>query len=118
MTFASYPGAKPDSTVPGDAPAPVTGPFIQHKLLEKLKDTAKNNNIKINIELSSRGTGTDTDEVEIARDGVPCVLVGLPLSYMHTTVETVQLDAIKECGRLAAAFAADIEEGWDKDLWI
>ena len=118
VTFANYPGAKPDSTVPADAPAPVTGPFIQHKLLSKLKDTAKNNGIKINVELSERGTGTDTDEVEIAHDGVPCVLVGLPLSYMHTTVETVQIDAIRECGRLAAAFAADIEEGWDKDLWI
>lgn len=117
VTFAGFPGAKPDSTVPADAPAPVTGPFIQHKLLDRLKDTAKNHSIKINIELSERGTGTDTDEVEIARDGVPCVLVGLPLSYMHTTVETVQIDAIKESGRLAAAFAADIEEGWDTDLW-
>lgn len=117
VTFANYPGAKPDSTVPADAPAPVTGPFIQHKLLQRLKDVAKNNNVKINVELSERGTGTDTDEVEAARGGVPCVLVGLPLSYMHTTVETVQIEAIRECGRLAAAFAADIEEGWDTDLW-
>ncbi len=118
VTQASYPGAKPDSTVPADAPALTIGPFIQHKLLQKLKDTAKDNGIKVNLELAERGTGTDTDEVEIARDGVPCVLVGLPLSYMHTTVETLQLDVIKQCGRLAAAYAADIEEGWDTDLWI
>jgi endoglucanase len=118
VTFASYPGAKPDSTVPLDAPAPVCGAYIQHKLLERLKDTAKNNNIKINMELSPGYTGTDADDVQIARDGVPTLLVGLPLSYMHTSVETVDLNAIRECGRLAAAFAADIEEGWDKDLWI
>ena len=117
VTFAKYPGAKPEDTVPADAPAPVSGPFLQHKLLSKLKDTAKNNNVKINIEISPRGTGTDADDVNIARDGVPSVLVGLPLSYMHTTVETVDLTAVRECGRLAAAFAADIEEGWDTDLW-
>lgn len=117
VTLANYPGAKPDTTVPLDAPAPVCGPFIQPKLLQKLKDVAKNNNVKINLELSERGTGTDTDDVQIARSGVPCVLVGLPLSYMHTTVETVDLHALSECGRLAAAFAAELGEGWDTDLW-
>ena len=117
VTFANYPGAKPDSTLPLDAPAPVCGPFIQPRLLEKLKTVAKDNNIKINLELSARGTGTDTDDVQIARAGVPCVLVGLPLSYMHTTVETVDLHTVSECGRLAAAFCAAIVEGWDTDLW-
>jgi endoglucanase len=118
VTLASYPGAKPDTTVPPDAPAPACGPYIQHKLLDKLKDVAKQNGVKINLELCPRGTGTDTDDVQIARGGVPCVLVGLPLSYMHTTVELVELNAVRECGRLAAAFAAAIEEGWDTDLWI
>ncbi|MFH1880171.1 MAG: M20/M25/M40 family metallo-hydrolase [Bacillota bacterium] len=117
VTFANYPGAKPATTVPPDAPAPVCGPFIQHKLFAKLKDVAKNNNIKINPELSSRGTGTDTDDIQIARDGVPCVMVGLPISYMHTTVELVDVNAVRECGRLAALFAAELEEGWDTDLW-
>ncbi len=117
VTFANYPGARPDTTVPPDAPAPACGPFIQPKLLEKLKDTARQNGIKYNLELTPRSTGTDTDNIQIARGGVPCVLVGLPLSYMHTTVETVYLNAVTECGRLTAAFCASIEEGWDTDLW-
>ncbi len=117
VTFANYPGAKPDSTVPADAPAPVCGPFIQPKLLSILKDVAKKNGVKINMELSERSTGTDTDDIQIARGGIPCVLVGLPLSYMHTTVETLDLHAADECARLAALFCAEITEGWDTDLW-
>ena len=117
VTFANYPGAKPDTTVPADAPAPVCGPYIQPKLLSILKDTAKKNGVKINMELSERYTGTDTDDIQTARGGIPCVLVGLPLSYMHTTVETLDLHAADECARLAALFCAEITEGWDTDLW-
>lgn len=117
VTFANYPGAKPDVTLPPDAPAPVCGPFIQPKLLDTLKDVAKKNGIKFNIELAPRGTGTDTDELQIARGGVPCVLVGLPLGYMHSTVELLDVNAAEECARLTAAFCAEIEEGWDTDLW-
>ena len=117
VTHAAYPGARPDTTVPLDAPAATMGPLIQPKLLQKLKDVARENGIKMNIELAERYTYTDTDDIQIARDGVPCVLVGVPLNYMHTTAELGDTGAIAECGRLAAAFAAAIEEGWDTDLW-
>jgi tetrahedral aminopeptidase len=117
VTFSNYPGAKPDTTLPPDRPALSCGPFVQHKLLDKLKDIAKKNGVKYSIELCPRGTGTDADDIQIARGGVPCVLAGLPVSYMHTTVELLDVNTVSECGRLAAAFAAEIEEGWDTDLW-
>ncbi len=117
VTFANYPGAKPDTTLPPAAPAPVCGPLIQPRLLDMLKDVAKKNGIQYNIELSPRGTGTDTDQLQIARGGVPCVLVGLPLGNMHSTVELLHVNAATECARLTAAFCAEIEEGWDTDLW-
>jgi tetrahedral aminopeptidase len=117
VTHAAYPGAKPDTTVPLAAPAAVAGPFIQHKLLERLKGVAKDSGIKLSVEVSERSTYTDTDDIQIAREGVPCVLVGVPLNYMHTTVELGDMNTIAECGRLTAAFAAAIEEGWDTDLW-
>ena len=117
VTFANYPGAKPDTTLPPDAPAPACGPYIQPKLLQKLKDVAGKNGIQINPELCPHYTGTDTDEIQTARGGVPCVTVGLPLGYMHTTVELLDVRAAEECARLTAAFCAEIEEGWDTDLW-
>ena len=62
-------------------------------------------------------TGTDTDDVQVARAGIPCVLIDLPLKYMHTTVELLDMDVIRECGRLLAHFLCDIDERWDEDLW-
>ena len=118
VSHATIPASRADTTVPLDAPAATYGPYIQHKLLARLQKTAANHGIKLNMEHANRSTGTDTDNVQIAREGVPCVLIDLPLKYMHTTVELLDMNAIRECGRLVAHFAAEIEEGWDDSLWI
>lgn len=118
VTHATIPQSRPDTTVPLDAPALTYGPFIQHKLLERLKAAAREHGVKINTEMAARGTGTDTDMIQIAREGVPCVLIDLPLKYMHTTVELLDTRVLAECGRLLAHFLSDLTEGWDKDLWI
>ncbi|MDD3411157.1 MAG: M20/M25/M40 family metallo-hydrolase [Eubacteriales bacterium] len=117
VSHAPIPASRPDTTVPLDAPAATYGPYIQHKLLERLLATAKSHGVKLNTEHAARWTGTDTDEVQIAREGIPCVLIDLPLKYMHTTVELLDMNAIRECGRLAAHFAAELDEGWDAELW-
>lgn len=117
VSHAPIPASRPDTTVPLDAPAATYGPFIQYKLLARLQETASKNGIRLNTEQAERSTGTDTDNVQIAREGVPCVLIDLPLKYMHTTVELLDMNAIRECGRLCALFASEIDEGWDDELW-
>lgn len=117
VTHAAIPQSRPDTAVPLDAPAATYGPYIQHKLLERLKGTAKAHGVKLNTEHAARATATDTDEIQIARAGVPCVLIDLPLKYMHTTVELLDMNVMRECGRLLAHFLSDLDEGWDKDLW-
>jgi tetrahedral aminopeptidase len=118
VSHATIPASRPDTTVPLNAPAATYGPYIQYKLLERLKAAAKAHGVKLNLEQAERATGTDTDLVQISREGVPCVLIDLPLQYMHTTVELLDLSALSECGRLVAHFAAEIDEGWDDGLWI
>ena len=76
--------------MPLDAPAATYGPLIQHRLLARLQDTAANNGLKLNLEQAERLTHTDTDNVQIAREGIPSLLIDLPLKYMHTTVELVE----------------------------
>lgn len=117
VSHATIPQSRPDTTVPVDAPAATYGPYVQHKLLDRLKDTAKAHGVKLNTEHSARYTGTDTDEVQVAREGIPCVLIDLPLKYMHTTVETLDMKVIDECGRLLAHYLSDFEEGWLDGLW-
>ena len=90
---------------------------MQHRLLERLKQTAKENGMKLSGEHAERWTGTDADDVQIARAGIPCVLLSLPVKYMHTTVELLDMDTLSECGRLLALFLAGIDEKWEDGLW-
>jgi len=52
-----------------------------------------------------RATGTDADAVHLSRGGVPTGLVSIPIRYMHSPVELVQLDDVQACARLIAAAA-------------
>ena len=54
----------------------------------------------------------------LARAGIPTVLLSLPLKYMHTTVETIDLAALREGGRVIAHFLSELNAGWEDDLWI
>jgi len=118
VCHATIPGSRPDTTCDIDSLCAAEGPFIQPKLFKRLMDTAKEHGIKVQTEVDPSFTGTDTDELQISRAGVPCVLLSLPLKYMHTAVETIDLNALKEGGRLIAHFLAELDASWEDDLWI
>ncbi len=48
------------------------------------------------VELTPRGTGTDADKMRFSGKGVPVALMSLPLRYMHSPSEVVNLDDIQE----------------------
>lgn len=118
VDHATIPGSRPDTTVDLDSLCATIGPFIQPKLLDRLLDCAKRHHVKLQTAVSARSTYTDADEVGGSRAGIPTVLLSLPLKYMHTTVETINLDALTEGGRVIAHFLSELDEGWEEDLWI
>ena len=61
--------------------------------------------IPYTVAASGRHTGTDADAMHLAAGGVPCGLIGLPLRYMHSPVEMVDLADIENSARLIAAAA-------------
>lgn len=117
VCHATIPSSRPDTTVPVDAPAISAGPYLQHKLVKRLQDTAKAHSIKVNGEIASRRTYTDADQIQIVRTGIPSALIDIPLKYMHTSVEVLDMNVIRESGRLLAHFLSELDEGWDNDLW-
>jgi endoglucanase len=46
-----------------------------------------------------------------SRGGIPCGGIGVPLRYMHSPVEMVQLDDVANAARLIAAFARRLSAG-------
>ncbi len=100
VTFATdAPGSNPkkDGVVNlGGGPVISIGSQINKKINDLLKETAKVNDYKLQVELTPRGTGTDADKMRFAGKGVPVALVSLPLRYMHSPSEVVNLDDIQE----------------------
>jgi putative aminopeptidase FrvX len=75
-------------------------PAVHNILLDKIIDTAKKNDIKVQLQAAARSTGTDTDAFAFSNGGVPSALISLPLRYMHTTVETVHRSDVEACIKL------------------
>lgn len=71
----------------GDGPGLTYAPSVHQKLLRLVTDAAMVNGIPFQRQASSRSTGTDTDAFAYSNQGVPTVLISIPLRYMHTTVE-------------------------------
>lgn len=117
VCHADTPGAPQGSTVKIDALAIGRGPYLHPMLFDKLSEVAKENNITLQPEVMPRSTSTDADALSGARAGVPTALLELPLRYMHTTVETISLDVLKQGGRLLSAFAAAVDASWEDELW-
>lgn len=89
----------------GSGPVISRGSNLNATMFELLHETAEAEKIPFTVEASARATGTDADAVHISRGGVPTALVSVPIRYMHSPVELVQIDDIHACARLIAATA-------------
>lgn len=101
VTFGKGPGANDENTFDlGSGPAIDLGPNVHPGLYKALQDTAEALEMNVNTGTHSRYSGTDAFGLQIARDGVPTGLVGIPLRYMHTMVESLDLKDVERTGRL------------------
>ena len=117
VCHAETPGAPANSTSKITSLVTSTGPFLNPFLEKKLEETAKDNGVELQVSVDPRWTGTDADELTVTRAGVPSVLLSLPIKYMHTNVETLDMHAVTEGGRLLALYLAGVEGGWEDELW-
>jgi putative aminopeptidase FrvX len=93
----------------GSGPVIERGSIISPTVFELLHDTAEAEGIPFTVAASARSTGTDADAVHISRAGVPTGVVSIPLRYMHSPVELVQLDDVEATAKLIAAFARRLD---------
>ena len=89
----------------GSGPVIERGSTLHPAVSELLIETAEKEAIPYTLAASARATGTDADAIHISRGGVPTGLVSVPLRYMHSPVEMVQLDDVQNAAKLIAAFA-------------
>lgn len=117
VCHADTPGAPPNSTSKIESLVSSKGPFLNPFMEKKMEETAKENGVELQIAIDASYTATDADKLSIARSGVPTVLLSLPIKYMHTNVETLDMHALTEGGRLLAHYLAKVDESWEDELW-
>jgi endoglucanase len=89
----------------GTGPVLTRGSTLDPRVFELLHAAAEEEGIPFTVAATARYTGTDADAVHISRGGVPTGVVSIPLRYMHSPVEMVQLDDVENAAKLIAAFA-------------
>jgi endoglucanase len=94
----------------GKGPGLAIGGNIHPGLRKRLTETADKYGIPYQTDVAPGPTGTDARAMQITRDGIPTLLVSIPLRYMHTSVETLDLRDIHHSARLIAHFINSIKE--------
>ncbi len=119
VTFASGPGTPSHRAYElGYGITLGMGPNIHPGLHKAFKELADHLEIPYKVEVTGPHSGTDAYAMQVAAEGIPTMMVGIPLRYMHTPVEVVSLKDITRTGRLLAEFAASLDtEFMSKLAW-
>ncbi len=97
----------------GKGPVLTYGPAVHNNLLNLIIKTAEDKKIPFQRSAASRSTGTDTDAFAYSTGGVASALISLPLRYMHTTVESVHKDDVKNVIKLIFETLQKIKDNHD-----
>ncbi len=112
MTFeSSQPGV--DVVEVGDVPfgsgVNITlGAVVNPGLNALLLSTAEKHQIKTSISINPKLTGTDADATALFGKGTPSAALSVPVRYMHSPNEMVQISDIEDCINLIVQFVLDL----------
>ena len=91
------------------------GPNLHPNMSGRLTELAEKYEIPYSIDVDGGNTGTDAWTIQVARTGIATGLLSIPLRYMHTSVETIDMRDVQATADLIGKFIADFDmdlEGW------
>lgn len=97
----------------GSGPVISRGATLSPAVFELLVEAAEAEGIPYTLAASGNSTHTDADAIQISRRGIPTGLVSVPLRYMHSPVEMVDLGDVEATVALITAFASRLKPGLD-----
>jgi endoglucanase len=119
VTFAKGPGVNNyRGFALGKGPTLGWGPNIHPALYKAFKEIADQLDIPNSMETSTRMSGTDAAGLQIVAEGIPTMVISIPLRYMHTPVELIAMKDVTRVGHLMAEFIARLEPDFiEKIRW-
>jgi endoglucanase len=67
-------------------------------------------------DLMPRMSGTDAVGIQVVAEGIPTMVLSMPIRYMHTPVEVVSMKDIARTGHLMAQFIAELSADYMQTL--
>lgn len=95
VCHATTPDASKDTVKAGSGTVVTMGPNIHPMLFKHAIKILDEREIPYTTDVESDDTGTDAWAIQTAKEGIPTLLFSLPLKYMHTMVETVNMDDVE-----------------------
>lgn len=81
-----------------------------YKLVDFMRSLAEENQIKYQMEILPRG-GTDAGAIERVQTGCPVITLSVPTRHVHSNVETINKEDIKNTAALLAKFLETAHKG-------
>ena len=88
----------------GKGPSVGCSPILDKKLSDEIMQVAEDKNISVQNDVMGRSTGTNADSISIAGHGVKTALLSIPLRFMHTYNEVVNVRDIELTSELIAEY--------------
>lgn len=108
VSFAKTPDSKPEECGElGKGPMIGYAASLDKEVSDKLKAIAIEKRIPYQLEIMGGRTGTNADSMSVSGSGYRSGLVSVPLRYMHTGVEVISVNDIKNTGWLLAEYIFD-----------
>ncbi|MDE5946667.1 MAG: M42 family peptidase [Oscillospiraceae bacterium] len=84
-------------------------PSLSAEISENLINTAKNKNIPYQLEVMNGLTSTNADRFAVNRCGAKACTLSIPLRYMHTPVEVINMKDVEYTGLLISEYLKGAE---------
>ncbi len=94
----------------GGGPSVGIGPNMTRWMTERMLAKAREKEIPFQYDVMAGATGTNGWDMQIAREGIATHVLSLPLKYMHSPVETLDLEDMENVAALIAAFVENLGE--------
>ncbi len=105
VSFAKAPGVSPEeSGILSNGPMVGFAGTLNYQMSKALIEVAQKCEIPYQKEIMSSITGTNADSISISGEGVKMGLISIPLRNMHTQAEIVDIEDIKNTGKLIAEY--------------
>ena len=85
-------------------------PGVNRRMTSRLIALAKKLDMPYSVEVAGSDSGTNCAVVIPSRAGVQTALVSIPLRYMHTAIEVVDVADVEKAARLLAEYIKGVRE--------